>query len=113
VLPGLAVTAQTQRKGGAAAQGQHSHYAPYLQAITLRQIMGILFQPKTPGFAQDTFGVQVEQPMMVYADWPTTTSDIMPIKTTDMILVNGVSYIVRGVRNFPSQHIEILVELPE
>jgi hypothetical protein len=108
-------TASIQRPPGAVPYGQTASQSTVIPTLTLRGLpMGaginqFLF-PASTTFMQDTFGVSVQQPAMVIADWQAAWTSDFPIKPKDhLTLANGSVYQVHGVRTYPGDHIEIYI----
>src|SRR5947209_16368715 len=107
ILPGTPVIASTLRQPAALAPGQTAGYATQLAGLTLRQIAGVLFQPRSGMSSPGPFDVELQQPAVVYADSPTTTS-LQPVQVNDiLVLPDGSQYVVAGAPCFVGQYVAI------
>lgn len=84
-----------------------------VSVFTVRQFMGEIkqsLQPMMYGSPQ-LFNSDIGQLRLIFADWPTLTTDVFPVKANDQIhLLDGI-YPIAGVKLYEGSHMEIYIKV--
>jgi hypothetical protein len=118
---GTPLTCSTRREGAPPAYGASNPAATYLQSLTVFARLGHPLVTRSRRFALDSFGVNLQQPAMVYCKTPTIENyfdptkfgEAWPIAPMDLlVLPTGEEYTIHAVNSRIDGVTVLLVEVP-